>query len=178
MTNNIFNYILFFIGTLIVLASFLFLKKYKGSFFSDAMAVLKEEEKKLIDCIEIAEDIIKELNAVSDHMIRNIDARTAEICKILEEADKIRKDWTDTFLENRSEPLEHREAIKYEATDGRAGLLEIEKKDQENEREMADSMEVNEIFRLYDQGYTSSQIAKQFNKGIGEVQLILNLRKR
>ncbi|KXG75778.1 DUF6115 domain-containing protein [Thermotalea metallivorans] len=178
MTNTLLNYILFFIGALIVLVSFLFLKKYKGSFFSDPMAALKEEEKKLIDCIEIAEDIIKELNAVSDHIIQNIDAKAAEICQILEEADKIRKNQTDFFLENISEPLGHIAAVKCEVTEGRGGRLGIEKGDRENEEEMADAMEVNKIFSLHDQGYTSSQIAKQLNKGIGEVQLILNLRKR
>ncbi|PAB61242.1 DUF6115 domain-containing protein [Anaeromicrobium sediminis] len=35
-----------------------------------------------------------------------------------------------------------------------------------------------EIVRLYKNGYSISQIAKQLNKGIGEVQLICNLKKR
>jgi DNA-binding NarL/FixJ family response regulator len=35
-----------------------------------------------------------------------------------------------------------------------------------------------EILRLFDEGNSPSQIARRLNKGIGEVQLILNLRKR
>ena len=50
----------------------------------------------------------------------------------------------------------------------------------ENEMRMTHQKhdENKEILKLFEEGYSPQEIARQLNKGIGEVQLICNLAKR
>ncbi|MBB6216506.1 hypothetical protein HNQ80_002608 [Anaerosolibacter carboniphilus] len=175
MTTNIIYYLVFFIGAGLVLLSYFVLRRQQSTFFSPEDHKLREQEKKLAEYIELAEEIIEELNTVSEQIIQSIDARTVEMCHMMDDIDKRLKSCKEVMDKYPSEMSKDSHVIMDDFADEKE-LLRIPSV--KAKAEDANHLATNEILRLFDEGNSPSQIAKLLNKGIGEVQLILNLRKK
>ncbi len=183
MTNNIVNYLILFIGVIMVLLSYFVLRRQSSTFVSSDDQMLKEKELKIVEYIDIAEEIIEELNTVSEQIIQGIDVRTAELCRMMEEIDNKLNNYKEIIhkqplevLRNNDEVIDVDMGIE---TDHRSDDEELLNSPSETTKEDdIKHLTTREILRLFDEGNSPAQIARCLNKGIGEVQLILNLRKR
>jgi len=165
------NYILFVIGIIIVIVALLLLRKefYRKS--NDHHS-LYDKENEILKNIEVAEDIIKELNDIGDSLINKLDEKIIEINQLLHKVDEtIDLLCSKTPIFNTCEI----EEVKNE-TLSIVGTAKIEHQDQKNELEA--NKEIEKVIELTNKGYPPSQVAKFLNKGIGEINLILNLKKR
>lgn len=164
------NYILFTIGMAVTIISFIslfFLKDSKSSDNLTDVDTIMRERNKLMECIEVGEEIIHELNQISSNLIEKVDSKTADIDKLLGEWDERKERANNLPIDSNNEIAEEKE----NESDSMDLPLPVE-------RELNDQDTLNRILKLKSSGYTISQIAKELDKGIGEVQLILQLKKR
>ncbi|MFT9494979.1 DUF6115 domain-containing protein [Anaerosolibacter sp.] len=172
MTNSMINYLVFFIGVMMVLLSYFVLRRHQSPFLTSEDQTLKEREKKLAEYIDLAEEIIEELNTVSEQIIQSIDARTAEMSQMIEDIDNKIKKYKDEIHKNQYDAI----GDKILNCDDDKALIQSETA--RDLKEETNPFINSEILRLYDEGYNPAQIARRLNKGIGEVQLIVNLHKK
>ncbi len=166
------NYGIFAIGIIVIFTALFIFRKDTGQDSNVDIEKVKEEQRKLIECIEIGEELIQEINQVGIHMIEEIDKKRQDIGDLLQKCE----DRSLSFMDKSTVP----QALRKEVN-------EIEK-DVINQRvEPVETLPLNvvpeealseKILNLRAAGYTISQIAKELDKGIGEVQLILQLKKR
>ncbi|QEK12246.1 hypothetical protein FQB35_07585 [Crassaminicella thermophila] len=160
------NYILFFIGIIIVLVAILLLKKNKASQSYIDLQIAKDKEAKLLDSIDLAEKVIEELKIISESTVDCLDRKTNDIYKVLQTVDRRIEEYLSIIRD--IEEKKQKNNVFYEVH--KDEYLEIENnKNDEN---------IKKIFCLLDKGYSPAQIAKKLDKGIGEIQLICNLKKR
>jgi hypothetical protein len=166
------NYLVFFIGVMMVLLSYFVLRRQQSTFFAPDDQNMREKEKKLAEYIDLAEEIIDELNTVSEQIIQSIDARTAEMSRMIEDIDNKMikyKDETDNYqYESNRDRVQNSHNVKAFIQSEIVQDLEEEK----------NALTKNDILKLHDEGYSPAQIARRLNKGIGEVQLVVNLHKK
>lgn len=162
----VYGYITFIIGIGIVVVALFLIKKdsYNNSKYKE---FLYEKENELLRNIEIAEDIIKELNEVSDGIIDQLDKKVSEINKLLHQVENLpAKSVSPLDAQRITHENTERNGIHNTVIDNKAG-----------EGQGLDR-EVQKIAQLKEEGYSPAQIAKKLNKGVGEVSLIMNLKKR
>ncbi len=165
------SYILFITGIGIVVMALALIKKdvYNNS---NSSKVFEQKEDELLKNIEIADDIIKELNDISDSIIQKLDGKISEINDLLKKAEEKTVSYEkEKIINTEIQNPEEQTAEKYIKEDN---IKKIELK--KNSR--LPYKELEKIIELQDKGYNSSQIAKFLNKGIGEINLIMNLKKR
>ncbi|MCT4606751.1 MAG: hypothetical protein N4A64_11725 [Marinisporobacter sp.] len=130
----------------------------------------QRKDRILLENIDLAENIIRELKEISEDTIKTLDTKTNEIYKMIQTLDE--------KIEGYSVMLHEKENEKNDE-----GVVTVTyKREVENIKEEDHTSHQNndkkKILQLYNQGYTPSQIAKKLDKGIGEVQLICSLKKR
>ncbi|MCT4595611.1 MAG: helix-turn-helix domain-containing protein [Anaeromicrobium sp.] len=147
------NYIILVIGVLFVIVGTL-------SFFKDGREEEVSEDFSL-------ENIEHEINRDKDEeIIRKVDGKLEYIEECIELIDmKVDSLNIKGKNEKEKEVKVQKKNINYESTNIDHRII-----NQDNINE--------EILKLYKDGYSISQIAKRLNRGIGEVQLICNLKKR
>ncbi|MFZ5966561.1 MAG: helix-turn-helix domain-containing protein [Bacillota bacterium] len=166
------NYILFFVGILIIIVTLIVLRKdMRAEKASIAKKSIDEQEYKLFEYIEIAEDIKKEFDEMSQSVMNELEKKIQILSELLFDAEE--KISNLTVLQNL---IPDNKSI-VEAIPNNIHSQSFEQMNILDKQE-TETIEKREIARMYNQGYTASQIAKEMNKGIGEIQLILNLLKR
>ncbi|AOT68252.1 DUF6115 domain-containing protein [Geosporobacter ferrireducens] len=166
------NYVIFTIGIIVIVISLLIFKKDTVQDSKIDLKKVKEEQRKLMECIEIGEEIIEEINQVGVHVIEKIDKKTMELRNLM-------KNCEESSLQSIHEDLKQRtlqEEVPIAEPDIKKQNIEPPERssvDLEPEEDLSEK-----ILKLKASGYTISQIAKELDKGIGEVQLILQLKKR
>lgn len=133
---------------------------------------IQKEKNEIKENIDTAQEIIKELNDLSEHIIINLDAKIQRLYKMMEDADQKIKNQAMLIDKNNTGD------IKDIFENSVIGLEEKKQNLQDIGPVAENNPSVEEVLQLFTQGYSSSQIAKHLNKGIGEVQLIHNLKKR
>ncbi|WZL74873.1 hypothetical protein QBE52_09340 [Clostridiaceae bacterium 35-E11] len=166
------NYILFFIGITIIMISFILLKKTIHVESLNALRILENHNSKIKENIDTAQEIIKELNDLSERIIVDLDSKVKDAYHRIEDLDRKAKE--QSILEHKNDA----EDIKNSSENIDIGLEEKKKNLQYANTAIKNDPSVEQVLQLFTQGYSSSQIAKHLNKGIGEVQLIHNLKKR
>ncbi|QZY56779.1 DUF6115 domain-containing protein [Crassaminicella profunda] len=164
------DYIFFSIGIIIVIISIIVLKKNMSIESTIEFQNSEKKEIALLNNIELTENIIKELKAISQETIKTLDNKTEEIyqmIKILDE--KIEK--YSIVIDETDKNENNRQIRSYSKKED---AQNIKKEDHASNN----NKDKEKILQLYNQGYSPSQIAKKLNKGIGEVQLICSLKKR
>ncbi len=166
------NYVIFTIGIIVIVISLLIFKKDTVQDSKIDLKKVKEEQRKLMECIEIGEEIIEEINQVGVHVIEKIDKKTMELRNLMKNCEEI-------ALQSIHEDLKQRtlqEEVPIAEQDIKKQNIEPPERSSVNLEPEEDLSE--KILKLKASGYTISQIAKELDKGIGEVQLILQLKKR
>lgn len=133
---------------------------------------IQKEKNEIKENIDTAQEIIKELNDLSEHIIINLDAKIQRLYKMMEDVDQKIKNQAMLIDKNNTGD------IKDIFENSVIGLEEKKQNLQDIGPVAENNPSVEEVLQLFTQGYSSSQIAKHLNKGIGEVQLIHNLKKR
>lgn len=164
------NYILFILGIVIVIVA-LFLIKKDLMVNSRNVDFFNKKEDEFIKNIEVADDIIQELNDIGEKIINRIDEKIIKINELLERVeDSIKTGESFNFDTQRREHENLIEDKSYNCVE--------ENTNSENDSASQGGQELKKIFELFSSGQTPSEIAKLLNKGIGEINLILNIKKR
>jgi|GEM_PF-4506105 len=164
------NYILFILGIVIVIVA-LFLIKKDLMVNSRNVDFFNKKEDEFIKNIEVADDIIQELNDIGEKIINRIDEKIIKINELLEKVeDSIKTGESFNFDTQRREHENFIEEKSYNYVE--------ENTNSENDSSSQGGQELKKIFELSSSGQTPSEIAKLLNKGIGEINLILNIKKR
>ncbi len=156
------NYILMIIGILTIFAAvFLILvDKLKGEDMYFNLDVKEQELKKII---EDAEEIISELNYLSDVVVQEIEDKM----KSLQQAyNSVRV--TPIIQEVKQQAAAIPVTIKSKAV--------VEKPAKEKSNEVKLNTKQQAVFDLAEQGMSVVDIAKRLNMGQGEVKLILSIK--
>jgi len=131
---------------------------------------LDKKEMELLRNFEIADDIIKELNDISESTINSLDEKIAEINQLIKKSEEIIYSLQTASSEVKHTHGNDKMVEELPATE-KSGDFEIESPDNQPQ-------ELLKIVEMANRGYTPFQIAKTLNKGIGEINLVLNLKKR
>jgi len=140
---------------------------------------LAEMEDNLIEVIEDAEVLIKEMNKFSDYAVSRLEEKHNLLLKTLEEADQ--------RIRNLSGTLGISESPETQKQNEKASLPEV--KNEESAESILQSRLFNrkksaavedkreEIIRLSKSGMNSTEIARLLNMGKGEIELIARISK-
>lgn len=175
------NYGIFAIGIMMIIVALFVIKKDTAQGPSVDLEKVKEEQRRLMECIEIGEEIIQEVNQVGIHVIEKIDKKTQELRNLMNQYEvrslEIQQEAqiSKVFEEEKNDvEKEIEEEIKKQKNEAHR----MEKSDNPPEKLILEEDLSEKILKLKASGYTLSQIARELDKGIGEVQLILQLKKR
>lgn len=150
------DYIFFLIGIITVIIALVLLNKNvnteSDSEYLEGNSITDIE---LLRDVQLAENVIEELREISENTIEDMDIKVKEAYKMLRTMDKKIEEYK--ALLEKKDVIDQSEHIK---------------------EDHINNEEVDKILRLRNQGLSPSQIAKQLDKGIGEIQLICNLKKR
>lgn len=159
------DYILFFTGIIVIVIALVVLKKNNNTQPTTEFQMVKNKEKELIESVYLVEKIIEELKIISEKTIQNIDVKTNDIYYMLQTLDKKMERYVSIINEK-----DINESNKYSKSMNQYVMNE--------ENIVNNDQNMDTILRFVKEGYSPSQIAKKLNMGIGEVQLICNLKKR
>ena len=159
------------IGVLLIIISFLFPKEKRNreeiTITKESDKLLEQREDNLIKTINEADDAIEQLNDISKQIFLQQEEKYQELLYLYEIIEQKKKELT-----NISENEQLKENLNVNQT-----LLDNTKED--INKEAAESIsKYDEIFKLNEQGYSITEIAKKLNMGQGEVNLVLELKKR
>ncbi|TCO79917.1 DUF6115 domain-containing protein [Marinisporobacter balticus] len=163
------DYIFFFIGIVVIVISFLLLKTNNDNQATIESQMIKNRDKELLERVYLIENIIEELKAISEETIQNIDMKTNDIYHMLQTVDKNMEKYTS--IVNKKEYSGDIEENARFVVETHLGLMK-------DGHMLNHDEDTKKILGLVDEGYSPAQIAKKLDKGIGEVQLICNLKKR
>jgi len=167
------------IGVLLIIISFLFPKEKKNreeiTVTKESDKLLEQREDNLIKTINEADDAIEQLNDISKQIFLQQEEKYQELLYLYEIIEQKKKELT-----NASENKQAKENLNVNQT-----LSDNTKEDmkqdikQDIKKEAVESIsKYDEIFKLNEQGYSITEIAKKLNMGQGEVNLVLELKKR
>lgn len=184
------NYVLFFLGIMIVIISLIIFKK--ESFFSHitlSMDINEKRQREVLNNIEIAEKILEEFNEASEKIITDLDKKIAEAKQLVVSkiGENIKDQNVSTNVNSNPNPnhdtyddvlLNDTKSLEYDdIREEHSNLLLNSNSTVEENSADEEIDQVKGIVRLFKDGYSEAEIAKKFNKGIGEIRLILNLKK-
>ena len=165
------NYILFVFGFIIVIGAVFLIRKDLMDQSRDASFLDKKEDEFLRN-IEVAEDIIQELNDIGEKIINRLDDKIIEVNGLIERVEGIIKNGEHYYGDMKSvkdeNPIVEEVNIHYVE----------ERTNDEEDTNFLGGKEMKKILELAHSGQSPSEIAKLLNKGIGEINLILNIKKR
>lgn len=175
------NYGIFAIGIIMIIVALLVIKKDTAQGLPVDLEKVKEEQRRIMECIEIGEEIIQEINHVGIHVIEKIDKKTQELRDLMNRYEarslEIQQEAQISMVfEEENNDIE--KELEEEITKQKLETHRMEKSDNPPEALILEEDLSEKIFKLKASGYTLSQIAREVDKGIGEVQLILQLKKR
>ncbi len=160
-----------------IILSLLKLKINLKNASSDYLEEVKNEKMKILENISDVEIIVDELNQLGENIIQDLDERMNRIETIIKIADKKIKSYSSAFQEDDdfNKFIQIDDNVIHEEDDFNTNrqLLNENKKNDEKEND-----EKEKVLKLFKEGCSPQEIAKKLNKGIGEVQLICNLKKR
>lgn len=169
MISNNLNYFIMVIGVITVLVSIIliFLDKLKGEDIYFNIDVKEQEIKKVI---EDAEEIISELNYISDVVIQEIEDRIKNLNNTY---DSIQKTTSVQRIKHR---ISHTPiAVKPQKIKIEDAKESIKSDEMEKHNNLTDKKQA--IFDYANQGFSITDIAKKLNIGQGEVKLMLSIKK-
>ncbi|MCT4618643.1 MAG: hypothetical protein N4A62_04560 [Marinisporobacter sp.] len=164
------DYILFTIGIIIVIIAIVIVQKNTSTKTMGEFEDSQNKEMLLLENIDFAENLIRELKEISEDTIKTLDTKTNDIYKMIQILDEKMKEYSMNLNQKENE----RNNESFVAFSHKRESYNIK---EENPTSHQDN-DKKKILQLYNQGYTPSQIAKKLDKGIGEVQLICSLKKR
>lgn len=166
------DYILFFAGIIIIMISFILLKKTIHVESLSFLQILENQKIEIEENIDTVQEIIKELNGLSERVIEDLDSRVQDLYQKMKDIDEKIKE--QSILKNKNNAEEVKDTSENIGKD-----LEEKKQNLQYKKSAVENDPLlDQVLQLSTQGYSSSQIAKHLNRGIGEVQLIHNLKKR
>ena len=129
------------------------------------LQMIEDENEKLLNNIKSAKEIGEELNNRGENVINNLNHKfeyMEDTIKLIDEKIELLSSQVDLEYKNKDDKeVEHHE-VKDDAK------IHLDEKDRE----------MNEILNLYKEGYSVADIAKSKKKGIREIQLICDMKKR
>ncbi len=162
------HYILFFIGIALIGISVFQLKINLKDASIEILDEIKEEKMKLMENISDVEKIMEGFNELGQKIIQDLDERIQRIEPLILSVDEKIENIQDEIISSQVPDNNH--IMQNEKCD------DDRKRDEDATHQKHD--ENKEILKLFEEGYSPQEIARQLNKGIGEVQLICNLAKR
>jgi hypothetical protein len=123
--------------------------------------------------IETAEEVIDELNVINNEMVQNLDKKMREIENLLKKSEEKLGQYTSSIQENNS-------SLQMNDVHRSSNHVYDRNKEKiaEDEKVIRNDGNKAPIIEMFKSGYSPAQIAKKLDKGIGEIQLILNLKKK
>ncbi|HHY90928.1 MAG TPA: hypothetical protein GX503_04610 [Clostridiales bacterium] len=162
------HYILFFIGIVLIGVSLFQLKINLRNASVEVFDEIEKEQIKLMNNISDAEKIMEGFHEIGHKVIQDLDERIQRIESLILSADEkienIQEKDSSLQMQNNNHITENEKCGHDESNNEDAPHQKYD--------------ENKEILNLLEEGYSPQEIAKQLNKGIGEVQLICNLAKR
>ncbi len=175
-------------GIILLIISFIWILVEEKSILNSEKR-LDEKKDDLIEIIGDAEQLVHELNKLSDYIISQIQGKNDQIFEHMSEVEeKILN--IEGILDKKYNDLENREPlvvndnihINYSIDDKvEAGGNNQESLNIRNKKSYQNVVSINsrysEVYNLAQQGLNNMEIAKYLNMGKGEVELILGVRK-
>ncbi|MBF8983065.1 helix-turn-helix domain-containing protein [Lutibacter sp. B2] len=159
------NYVFFFIGIIIVTISFFMLKKDENFDETINLHMIESENEKLLNNMKAAKEIGEELNNIGENVMNNLNHKfeyMEDTIKLIDEKIEYLNLQVDLEYKNKDDKKVDYDEVKEDVK------IYLDEKDRE----------INEILTLYKEGYSVADIAKSKKKGIREIQLICDMKKR
>ncbi|TYQ13189.1 UNVERIFIED_CONTAM: hypothetical protein Cloal_4247 [Acetivibrio alkalicellulosi] len=170
-----------FIGILLILTS-LILIAFEKKKELDGEKILDDKKKTLASIIIEAEQMIEELNRISDYIVSQFEQKKQEVVEAIENADKkvkFLKDDINCIEKNQPKDLKTNayvsQSMEYKDVSSKTIL--------KNKLPPADKKVIplnnkhKEVIDLSTKGLNETQIAKKLSMGKGEIQLILGMSR-
>jgi ATP/maltotriose-dependent transcriptional regulator MalT len=162
MAANFINYIMMIIGIITILAAVIviMIEKLKGEDIYFNIDVKEQELKKVIDD---AEEIISELNYISDVVVQDIEEKMKNLQNVYANT-KVMPVYEEAKPTKRTIPISFKSKT----------ILEKPSTDSKSATKL--STKQQSVLECAGQGLSVMEIAKKLNMGQGEVSLILSLK--
>lgn len=156
------SYILFIIGVGVIFLSLILIKKETNKSQKNHEYLLEKEEE-LRNNIVVADDIINELSDMGEGIIYTLNEKIKEVNELINYLEKYH---SNEFLK----------PVCTKSNEEEKQELSSEVNHDINNSQMSNK-DIKRIIEMKNKGYKSSQIAKVVNRGIGEIDLIVNLKR-
>ena len=124
----------------------------------EQIKVLESKKSELDELINSSSDMVNELNNISDYVAELIGNKKEELSDIVKTADEKIAECRDLFEQTKKENI-------------------VEFPNKNISKKVAHSRKA-EIEKLYNEGYSVSEIARELNVGKGEIELMLGITER
>ncbi|HHW47808.1 MAG TPA: hypothetical protein GXX14_04210 [Clostridiaceae bacterium] len=146
---------------------------------------IDEKKQELLELISDAEEMVNELNRISDYIVTQVNAKSDELRQSLRECESKLKEINSRvcFDANNDVTTEKETDIKSIIIENKnSGDFSAEQTDNvlddnNNEKGIPVKAKYREVLQLAEKGLTDTEIAKRLNIGKGEIQLILELNR-
>ncbi|MDQ2085864.1 hypothetical protein RBH29_05360 [Herbivorax sp. ANBcel31] len=175
-----------FMGILLMVISLVWIAFDKKKYL-DSENVLEEKKEMLVSVISDAEQMIEELNNLSDYVVSNISEKRQEVIDTIEKADKkikeIKEEKISTkvdgtyFSEANKSPIDNKNTVFRNILSEEKDVAKSFAKSKVEKKVVSINNRHKEVIDLSQSGLNETQIAKKLNMGKGEIQLILGINK-
>lgn len=155
---------------LIIIALIWFIINKKKS--SDYMNLLEKKKYELLGIMNDAEQMIEELNRLSDYIVTQIDLKNEQLWNNFSKLDKLVKQKTDDLVKDLSRPSDVGMVL-----DSSSSFQEVSTENKAKEKIIPFNSRYRDIVNLANKGLTNTEIARRLKMGKGEIQLILEICK-